>query len=306
MKHGVNALIVVAFWGMDVLVRAFIMAGAKYGVQQAAVEYNAGQYMFLCFPKLSIFQWHPISISSSPHQEVVTFHIKAVGNWTNALQKLADEDVLSHLSLLLDGPVGAPSVDLESNRYKLVLFFAGGVGVTPMFSLCNNLLHKAELGRDIRKIGFVWSTRANKHTGGDHMDIENTQYLGENPLLPMPSSFTPNLFQIPRTESPDAPGLVLSTPETSYSDDGLLFTECYMTNVEKNESMALPNGVTAGRPDINQIFKRMSAAAENMGEKRVAVCVCGPEAMIKQCKAAAIKYSTGNVYFDLHSELFEF
>ena len=71
-----------------------------------------------------------------------------------------------------------------------------------------------------------------------------------------------------------------------------------MTNVEKNESMALPNGVTAGRPDINQIFERMSAAAKNMSEKRVAVCVCGPEAKIKQCKAAAIKYSAGDVYFD--------
>ena len=64
--------------------------------------------------------------------------------------------------------------------------------------------------------------------------------------------------------------------------------------------------VTLGRPDIDLIMKRMKFVALSMGEKRVAICVCGPKAMIDQVYKAAIKNSTSDVYFDVRAETFEF
>ncbi|KAE8991350.1 hypothetical protein PF005_g19135 [Phytophthora fragariae] len=49
-------------------------------------KYEAGQYAFLCVPAISSLQWHPFTISSSPHEPMVTFHIKALGDWTKKLQ----------------------------------------------------------------------------------------------------------------------------------------------------------------------------------------------------------------------------
>ena len=53
-------------------------------------------------------------------------------------------------------------------------------------------------------------------------------------------------------------------------------------------------------------MKRMKIVALSMGEKRVAICVYGPKAMIDQVYKAAIKNSTSGVYFDIHAENFEF
>lgn len=36
----------------------------------------AGQYCFVCIPRVSLLQWHPFSISSGPNNSHFTFHIK--------------------------------------------------------------------------------------------------------------------------------------------------------------------------------------------------------------------------------------
>ena len=35
----------------------------------------------------------------------------------------------------------------------------GGIGITPMQSICNQLLHEETQGRPIKKIIFIWSIR---------------------------------------------------------------------------------------------------------------------------------------------------
>ena len=71
-------------------------------------------------------KWHPFSISSSPHQEVVTLHIRIVGYWTNRLYQIAEAG--SDINILLEGPYGSLAVDLFSERYKLIMLFSGGIG----------------------------------------------------------------------------------------------------------------------------------------------------------------------------------
>ena len=49
--------------------------------------------MFINLPVISKFEWHPFTISSAPErQDVLTFHIRSVGGWTNKLHEYFVEE----------------------------------------------------------------------------------------------------------------------------------------------------------------------------------------------------------------------
>jgi dual oxidase len=52
--------------------------------------YEAGQYIFLQVPKLSLFQWHPFTISTCIGTEMQV-HIKTDGDWTSKLRNMVKE-----------------------------------------------------------------------------------------------------------------------------------------------------------------------------------------------------------------------
>ena len=114
--------------------------------------------MYIAIPELSLFEWHPFSLSSSPEQKIVTLHIRKAGDWTSALYDLATKKM--EVSILLEGPYGSVGVDLASDRYKMVMLFSGGIGVTPMQALCNQLMYEQNTGlRELKKLSFVWIER---------------------------------------------------------------------------------------------------------------------------------------------------
>lgn len=50
---------------------------------------KAGQYIFLCCPEISLWQYHPFTLTSAPEEEYVSVHIRCAGDFTTALaQKL--------------------------------------------------------------------------------------------------------------------------------------------------------------------------------------------------------------------------
>ena len=123
-------------------------------------DYVPGDYAFLLVPAIARHEWHPFTITSAPQQrEVVTFHIRALGNWTKTLRKLAGsgespEPMVAHI----DGPYGAPASHLEETEH--VIAIAAGIGVTPFASLLRSILmRKTEEDLAIRKLHFVWISR---------------------------------------------------------------------------------------------------------------------------------------------------
>ncbi|KAE8898273.1 hypothetical protein PF005_g16907 [Phytophthora fragariae] len=126
-------------------------------------NYAAGQYVFLCVPSISSLQWHPFTISSSPHEPMVTFHIKALGDWTYKLQLMVAavsgrDDVVAPFDILVDGPYGSLSIDIEDpNTYSHVVLFSGGIGMTPMRSIVNWLHHQVHHGGrfNVERVHFV-------------------------------------------------------------------------------------------------------------------------------------------------------
>ena len=54
------------------------------------------------------------------------------------------------LKVWVEGPHGKPQVDIWGDRYRMVLLVSGGIGITPMQSICNTLLKQSDAGRPLK------------------------------------------------------------------------------------------------------------------------------------------------------------
>ena len=56
-----------------------------WAMLQNKMRYYGGQYVFINIPSISLFQWHPFSLSSAPFEQDCMLHVRVLGNWTQAL-----------------------------------------------------------------------------------------------------------------------------------------------------------------------------------------------------------------------------
>lgn len=57
-----------------------------------ASSVKPGQYVFVCCPEISLFQWHPFTLTSCPEEGYVSVHMRVTGDWTEALAQLFKVD----------------------------------------------------------------------------------------------------------------------------------------------------------------------------------------------------------------------
>ena len=86
-------------------------------------DYNAGQYCFLRIRDIDCIQYHPISISSSPSESTMSFHIRALGDWSKKLLAKSSSDPDWKPELFVEGPYGNCTVDLDSDLYKVCILY---------------------------------------------------------------------------------------------------------------------------------------------------------------------------------------
>ncbi|KAJ3160138.1 hypothetical protein HDU86_000974 [Geranomyces michiganensis] len=294
-------------------------------------HYEAGQYVFICIPKLSWFEWHPFSISTSPHDQHISVHVRTLGPWTASLAKLAvsleqqpaaaaGEPSLP--TLLVDGPYGTNTI--PRSEYKNFLLISGGIGVTPMQSIYNDLVRdwRASL-RELRHCRFIWSVRA---TGAyDYLLDKETQasHSKHNGLGVLPPFHTPMLLD-EYDANRAARGEVQPT-----NDAPVLATEFYLTKGVDNIAAAAAAAagqehtaaaaaaaatteaegrpqrlwVRPGRPDLNTAFELMRT--QHGGEQKCAVLVCGPRGLVREVRRKCLEFGNREMVFDLHVETFE-
>lgn len=147
------------------------------------ISYKAGQFCFIMIKEISMYEFHPFSYSTSPHEDTIKLHIRQIGNWTN---KLADyirtsknaihevnpehgDATLVPIELYHEGPYGTPMIDLDNSVYdvcrklhlianfsfllQVLLLISGGIGVTPLQSIYNHLVHESSSQRrNYRKV----------------------------------------------------------------------------------------------------------------------------------------------------------
>ncbi|OWZ08778.1 hypothetical protein PHMEG_00018622 [Phytophthora megakarya] len=258
-------------------------------------EHEAGQYTFLCIPAISSLEWHPFTISSSPNEELVTFHIKALGDWTKKVMSSAGDDAqTSPFDILVDGPYGNVSVDIENpSIYSHFVLFSGGIGVTPMRSIVN-WLHSEHIGGyrpDMKNVHFVWSVR----------DRDLVQALVDGPEPQLDGSQNESYFP---TRIQDA---VVPNDQTD-----AFFSEIYLTRGEKDVESQVDHQLSkclryGSRPDTAKILRAMGEKAQRDGNSRIAVLVCGPKPLVNGVVTTSLElYKEMNIHFDVHTELFDF
>lgn len=86
-------------------------------------DYKSGQWVRIACLPLGEGEYHPFTLTSAPHEEYLSVHVRAVGPWTNNL-RTSYENLRPLPYLYLDGPFGEGHQDwcnYEVNSNKITI-----------------------------------------------------------------------------------------------------------------------------------------------------------------------------------------
>uniref|UniRef100_A0A452EJ13 NADPH oxidase 2 n=1 Tax=Capra hircus TaxID=9925 RepID=A0A452EJ13_CAPHI len=125
-----------------------------------------GQYVLIQCPSISTLEWHPFTLTSAPQEDFFSVHIRAAGDWTEALCKAFGvegqplKEPWSLPRLAVDGPFGAALTDVF--HYPVSMCIAAGIGVTPFAALLKSIWYQcceAQTQCKLNKVYFYWICR---------------------------------------------------------------------------------------------------------------------------------------------------
>ncbi|KAF2980440.1 hypothetical protein EK904_011244 [Melospiza melodia maxima] len=94
-------------------------------------DYKSGQWVRIACVGLGTTEYHPFTLTSAPHDDTLSLHIRAVGPWTTRLRELYSPKSLALLGTLpklyLDGPFGEGHQ--EWNKFEVSVLVGGGIGI---------------------------------------------------------------------------------------------------------------------------------------------------------------------------------
>ncbi|NWU65295.1 DUOX2 oxidase, partial [Pterocles burchelli] len=129
-------------------------------------DYKSGQWVRIACVALGTTEYHPFTLTSAPHEDTLSLHIRAVGPWTTRLRELYSPESLVLIGklpkLYLDGPFGEGHQ--EWNKFEVSVLVGGGIGVTPFASILKDLVFKSSISSKLlcKKIYFIWVTRTQR------------------------------------------------------------------------------------------------------------------------------------------------
>ncbi|XP_060030546.1 dual oxidase 1 isoform X3 [Erinaceus europaeus] len=110
-------------------------------------EYKSGQWVRIACLALGTTEYHPFTLTSAPHEDTLSLHIRAAGPWTTRLREIYSPptgDVCARYpKLYLDGPFGEGHQ--EWHKFEVSVLVGGGIGVTPFASILKDLVFKSSV-----------------------------------------------------------------------------------------------------------------------------------------------------------------
>jgi len=251
--------------------------------------YRPGQYLFLNCPYIAKYEWHPFTISSAPEEDFVSMHIRIVGDWTNDLWTLLNQNKklgIVQANLLtapdgspifkIDGPYGAASEDVFS--FKTVMLMGAGIGVTPFGSILKSIRYKIAYGQQniLQKVYFYWISR------------DKNSFEWFNDVLAALENDNINNF------------LEINTYLTGQLSNQEIKTIMYGES-SQDQITGLQSPTYFGRPNFDEIFadKAMKHNGQTIG-----VFFCGPPQLSKALRSVSHRASKGSTRFVYHKENF--
>ena len=126
------------------------------------IKIEPGSYFFICYKDISCFEWHPLTVISV-HDNNLIFCAKNMGknSWTDKLINFNDSLITQEQQLIdkevyLQGPYGHLKVNYKNEKYKYLICIAGGIGITPILPILEDINKTKNKLKNIKKILFVW------------------------------------------------------------------------------------------------------------------------------------------------------
>ncbi|XP_042543944.1 dual oxidase 1 [Dipodomys spectabilis] len=129
-------------------------------------EYKSGQWVQIACLALGTTEYHPFTLTSAPHEDTLSLHIRAAGPWTTRLREIysppTGDSCARYPKLYLDGPFGEGHQ--EWHKFEVSVLVGGGIGVTPFASILKDLVFKSSVSCQLlcKKIYFIWVTRTQR------------------------------------------------------------------------------------------------------------------------------------------------
>ena len=132
------------------VIRADILPSLVIGIyfkRPTSFDYKAGQWVKIASSAQNPGEFHSFTISSAPHEDYISLHIRAVGPWTYNFRDHYNPVNLQgkpYPKVFIDGPFGEGHQDWTS--YEVSVLVGGGIGVTPFASILKELVHRFNIG----------------------------------------------------------------------------------------------------------------------------------------------------------------
>ena len=284
--------------------------------RHALPTYEPGQFFFLNVPEISLNEWHPFTASAVLDDSIV-FYVKKMGvmrgksgkaTWSARLAELAQVNPSNFPKLRLSGPLG----HTDFKQYETLVLVAGGIGITPMIAIFNDLRHRQQTGKSIgnvQAVVLVWMSRSVGEfrlfeeifnlTASDALELSQahrTAGLSSRHLSPEMAEDASEVWAAGR-ENLRSNNSTVSTKKRARFDLRL-----HCTRRESWVSLTTPSSadyvrmfVANGRCNFEEIMGSYARHTRTM------VAVCGPWSMTQDMSRLAWKHGC-----DFHSEQFHF
>jgi len=128
---------------------------------------DSGSVVYICCPSVSVFEWHPFSLTSNSFENYSTVHFKQVGDWTtkftNRLGITENGGVMKTVApqILLDGPYKCiRTALLNDTNTSNILILTTGMGMTSFAAFIKETVSFQP--EKLEKIKLIWITRSYK------------------------------------------------------------------------------------------------------------------------------------------------
>ncbi|KAI4382352.1 hypothetical protein MLD38_008326 [Melastoma candidum] len=308
------------------VIKAVIYTGnvlALYMTKPPGFKYKSGMYTFVKCPDISIFEWHPFSITSALGDDYLSVHIRTLGDWTTELNNRfaqtskVKQGSVPHISdeldrtlilicllfdsipkILIKGPYGAPAQNYK--KYDILLLIGLGIGATPFVSIIKDLLHQIKPHQLLEDLTFDYPS--------DGQERSQNPLPGENKKGPERAYFywvtrEQGSFEWFKAHNRDAQYL------TSIYEEGDA-RSALIAMVQKQQHAK--NGVDVvsesrirthfARPNWKKVFSQL---ASDHPSSRIGVFYCGSPTLTKLLKTLCQEFTLStSTRFHFHKENF--
>jgi len=154
-------------------------------IKKEHTKTKAGQYIFFCCPAVSLWQYHPFTLTSAPEEDYISIHMRVVGDFTRSVAETLgcefdrkkgesskvvgvnqDNDEVDPAlrrvlpRVYIDGPFGSASEDVF--KYEISVLCGAGIGVTPFASILKSIWYRMNYPQKktrLSKVYFFWICR---------------------------------------------------------------------------------------------------------------------------------------------------